>query len=346
MTSDFNGNLTSLDGDTYTWNARNQLTGIAGAGLSASFAYDALGRRLTKTVNGQGRTFAYDGVNPIEEQSGASVVASMLTGLGVDEVFRRTEGGVSSFVLPDALGSAVALASSAGAIQTEYTYEPFGRTTVAGAASTNPFQFTGRENDGATGLYYYRARYYHPVLQRFISEDPIRFRGGDVNLYGYVLNSPVNGVDPTGLFVLGFGCEISGGFGLLGGEFSVDFVIDSRGNYGFVDTKALLAGPQVNAGVGCGPFVSSASTISDLVGESQGAGANLPFGPGGDITFGIDPKTRAKTSVSFDIRFGPNLPPGGGGVFVEGTGTTVHPRGNIIDDIRNFLFPLRERRSG
>ncbi|MGH7962952.1 MAG: DUF6531 domain-containing protein, partial [Candidatus Binatia bacterium] len=62
LTSDFNGNLLSLDGDTYTWNVRNQLTGIAGAGLSASFSYDALGRRLTKTVNGQGRTFAYDGV--------------------------------------------------------------------------------------------------------------------------------------------------------------------------------------------------------------------------------------------------------------------------------------------
>jgi len=52
LTSDFNGNLTALDGDTYTWNVRNQLTGITGAGLSASFSYDVLGRRLTKTING------------------------------------------------------------------------------------------------------------------------------------------------------------------------------------------------------------------------------------------------------------------------------------------------------
>ena len=48
--------------------------------------------------------------------------------------------------------------------------------------SDNPFQYTGREND-STGFYYYRARYYAPELQRFVSEDPIRFRSGDVNFY-------------------------------------------------------------------------------------------------------------------------------------------------------------------
>jgi len=36
--------------------------------------------------------------------------------------------------------------------------------------SSNPFQYTGRENDG-TGLYYYRAQYYAPKLHRFLSED-------------------------------------------------------------------------------------------------------------------------------------------------------------------------------
>jgi RHS repeat-associated protein len=52
-------------------------------------------------------------------------------------------------------------------------------------ATGNAFLYTGWEND-LTGLYYYRARYYHPTLQRFISEDPIEFAGGDVSLYGYV----------------------------------------------------------------------------------------------------------------------------------------------------------------
>jgi hypothetical protein len=46
---------------------------------------------------------------------------------------------------------------------------------------------------------YYRARYYHPTLQRFISEDPIGFEGGDVNLYAYVANAPMDFVDPSGM---------------------------------------------------------------------------------------------------------------------------------------------------
>lgn len=85
-----------------------------------------------------------------------------------------------------------------GATQTSYTYEPFGETTTTGAASDNTYQYTGRENDG-TGLYQYRARYYSPAMKRFTSEDPIGFAGGDVNLQGYVGNSPPNYVDPSGL---------------------------------------------------------------------------------------------------------------------------------------------------
>jgi uncharacterized protein RhaS with RHS repeats len=48
-------------------------------------------------------------------------------------------------------------------------------------------------------LYYYRARYYSPRLQRFISEDPIGFLGGDANVYAYVGEDPVSRRDPSGL---------------------------------------------------------------------------------------------------------------------------------------------------
>ncbi len=72
-----------------------------------------------------------------------------------------------------------------GIVQTDYTYEPFGKTAGTGASNTNPYQYTRRENNG-TGLYYYRARYHHPELHRFISEDPMEFRGGDEDLYSYV----------------------------------------------------------------------------------------------------------------------------------------------------------------
>ena len=68
----------------------------------------------------------------------------------------------------------------------------------SGAASTNSYSYTGREAD-AKGLYYYRARYYHPGLQRFISQDPISFASGDTNFYAYIFNSPTNFSDPLGL---------------------------------------------------------------------------------------------------------------------------------------------------
>src|SRR5207245_101352 len=82
-------------------------------------------------------------------------------------------------------------------VQSEVTYEPFGTTEISSPSPA--YRFTGREHDEPLYLYYHRARYYHPRLQRFISEDPIEFFGGDTNLYAYVKNSPENYTDPTGL---------------------------------------------------------------------------------------------------------------------------------------------------
>ena len=194
-TYDLNGNLSTVTDAgvtaTYTWNARNQLASIASPGFSASFTYDSFGRRTGKTVQGVTTNFVYDGLNPVQEKAGATVTANLLTGLGIDEFFTRTDGVGVRALLSDALGSTVALGDSTGTLQTQYTYEPFGYATQMGLASSSSYKYTGREDDG-TGLFYYRARYYHPRLQRFISEDPIGFRGGDANLYGYVRNAPLN----------------------------------------------------------------------------------------------------------------------------------------------------------
>lgn len=121
-----------------------------------------------------------------------------MTGLGIDEFFTRTDGVGVRGLLSDALGSTVALGDGTGALQTQYTYEPFGFITQTGAASTNSYKFTGREDDG-TGLMYYRARYYQPRFQRFIAEDPIGLRGG-INVYRYANNNAILFVDPLGLF--------------------------------------------------------------------------------------------------------------------------------------------------
>lgn len=180
---------------------RNRLTGLTSPGFSASFAYDALGRRTGKMVQGVTTNFVYDGLNPVQEKNGATVTANLLTGLGIDQVFTRTDGTGTREFFSSALGSTVALADTSGAVQTSYTYEPFGGTTQSGGANTNSYKYTGREDDG-TGLYYYRARYYSPRLQRFVSEDPIGFAGRDANVYAYVRNMPQTFTDPLGLFEL------------------------------------------------------------------------------------------------------------------------------------------------
>src|SRR3989442_418705 len=78
---------------------------------------------------------------------------------------------------------------------------PASSTTATGTLGANALTYTGREDDG-TGLKYYRARYYHPGLARFISEDPIGFSAGSVNLYSYVLNNPLLLIDPLGLYTV------------------------------------------------------------------------------------------------------------------------------------------------
>jgi hypothetical protein len=94
---DDNGNLTSDGVRSYTWNARDQLASLTGP-VNASFAYDGMGRRRAKTVAGTTTQFLHDGLNPVQELSGGSPVANLLTGLGIDEYFARTDpAGVREF---------------------------------------------------------------------------------------------------------------------------------------------------------------------------------------------------------------------------------------------------------
>jgi RHS repeat-associated protein len=192
-TYDLNGNLTSDGTNSYTWDARNRLTALTGI---ASFVYDGSGRRQSLTEGSTTLTGVYDGYDPVQEQSGGAVTANLLTGLRIDERFTRTESSTTSTFLIDALGSTVALTDSSAAVQTSYSYDPYGVTSTSGSVSDNSYQFTGRQNEG-TGVYYYRARYYNPVWGRFISEDPAGFRRG-ANLYRYAGGNPISRNDPSG----------------------------------------------------------------------------------------------------------------------------------------------------
>jgi RHS repeat-associated protein len=233
---DANGSLTSDGVNSITWDARNRMTGI---GSQASFVYDAFGRRISVTKNGQAAIgYIYSGDDVIQETQSGSVLAAMLTGLGIDERYVRA----GELVFTDLLGSTVALSNGA-TIQTSYAYDPYGVTTSAGAATTNTYQFTGRENDGTTaGLMYYRARYYNPAWGRFVSEDPIGVAGG-VNLYGYVQEQPTGWRDPSGLTAAG-GLAGAGWGGWAGG--AIGGLIDPVGG----EIPGAIAGRIAGAVIG------------------------------------------------------------------------------------------------
>jgi YD repeat-containing protein len=128
---DANGNLTSDVVNSYTWNARNQLASISG-GTVASFQYDPFGRRVTRNILGTATNFLYDGANAVQEVIGGTNTANSLMG-GVDEVFQRTDASGARSFLGDALGSTLALTDGTGAVQTSYTFDPFGNTTQSGS---------------------------------------------------------------------------------------------------------------------------------------------------------------------------------------------------------------------
>jgi len=162
----------------------------------AQFGYDAFNRRISKMVNGASTSFVYDGQNAVQETTG-STVSKLLTGLNIDERFARDDAAFGrAYFLADSVGSTVALADSAQMVRQTYAYEPYGEVAGLGS-SENPYQYSGRENDG-TGLYYYRARYYSPLLKRFVSEDPIGLKAG-INAYAYVRDEPIRHRDPQGL---------------------------------------------------------------------------------------------------------------------------------------------------
>jgi RHS repeat-associated protein len=206
LTYDANGNLTFDGTNTYTWNARNQLTQISQGGVAQlTYSYDAMGRRISKTVaNGTPTQYLYDGANAVQETVG-STVNPILVGLNMDERFARNDASGRAYFLTDALNSTIALTSTTGAIQNTYSYDPYGNTSQSGTGFTNPYQYTGREVD-SPGLYYYRARYYSPMMGGFISEDPTWFAGGQNSFYAYAGGDPISGTDPTGLDCNSQGC--------------------------------------------------------------------------------------------------------------------------------------------
>jgi RHS repeat-associated protein len=141
--------------------------------------------------------YLYSGLSLVEELDGSgNILARYTQGRTIDEPLAELRSGTTSYYEQDGVNSVSSLSNAAGALANTYSYDSFGKATSTGTL-TNPFQYTGREFDSETGIYYYRARYFDPSAGRFLSEDPARLRGG-VNFYAYTRNRPVLLTDPSG----------------------------------------------------------------------------------------------------------------------------------------------------
>ncbi len=205
---DANGNTTTKTDSTgttnYSWDFENRLTSVTlpGTGGTVSFKYDPFGRRIYKSSSSGTSIYAYDGYG-IEEETNSSgtAVARYTQGPSIDEPLSMLRGGATNFYNEDGLGSVTSLSDSTGSITETYGYDSFGKQTSSSGSLTNPFQYTARELDAETNLYYYRARYFDPAPGRFLAEDPEGFDAG-VNFYAYTLNNPATYTDPFGLDVV------------------------------------------------------------------------------------------------------------------------------------------------
>lgn len=107
--------------------------------------------------------------------------------------------GTVTYIYSDPQGTPLAEANSSGAITATFDYKPYG-TQVLGLAEDGP-GYTGHVKDVSTGLVYMQARYYDPVIGRFLSIDPKEVIAGNTekfSRYSYANNNPTTNFDPDG----------------------------------------------------------------------------------------------------------------------------------------------------
>ena len=206
------GCLTNLNGTTLGWDERYRLTSaVRDSVFDIQYSYDVLGRKISRTAGVSPATverYVYNGNQIAADLDGSgNLLRTYIWGTGIDNLLSFTDHTTSNtyYAIKDIQNTVIALADSGGTIVETYDYDAYGRTKVFNASGTelpeseigNRYCFQGREIDWATGLYYFRARWYNPEDGRWLSKDPIGIAGG-LNLYEFCGSNPVNFVDPDG----------------------------------------------------------------------------------------------------------------------------------------------------
>jgi RHS repeat-associated protein len=189
-------------------------------------------------------------------------------------------GGAVYYYARDGRGNITGLIASNGTVAATYTYEPYGKTE-ASETVPNPYRFGAREQDTETGLYYNRARYYDPRLERFLSEDPLGLAGG-INPYAYAGNDPINYRDPTGLerwcvYWYNYDYDSMGEIYLVSiekGECWDDEQDEPeapRGKYAQVFSDLAKYAPEINSVVAVFPVVTTGAAVAGTVAAEAAA---------------------------------------------------------------------------
>ena len=211
-TFDLDGNPASWQGNALTFDAENHLTAV-GSVLTAG--YNAEGLRVWKQSSAGTTYFLYDGITPIAEVDSSCNVHAVNTWGANGLASRRTVSTNSStFYSFDVQGSTALRLDANGNTLGSYGFDAYG-TRASTDNSSDPYSGFGAQfgyyRDAETGLSLLGHRYYDPGQGRFLNRDPIRYRGG-LNLYSYVRNRPMIGIDPSG-FENSFGHIADGGGG-------------------------------------------------------------------------------------------------------------------------------------
>ncbi len=198
----------SLGGQTtaLTYDSGGSLlhVGLPG-GSSVDYQVDALGRRVTRSVDGQQtQGFLYGGgLGPVAELDGQGAVRSRFVYATRPQVpdFMVRDGRTYRLLTDLRASVRLVVDAATGEVAQRLDYDEYGRVLQDTCPGFQPFGFAGGLYDPATGLVRFGARDYDPQTGRFTAADPQLFGGGDTNLYNYALCDPVNLVDPSGLAV-------------------------------------------------------------------------------------------------------------------------------------------------
>ncbi|AMT87482.1 hypothetical protein AYO71_07975 [Pseudomonas koreensis] len=187
----------------YRYDCQHRLIGVSlPGGSTASYKYDAFGRRIEKTVDGHTTEFLWQGERLIAE-SAENRYRSYIYEPGSFRPLAMLDGEGPLKAAPfyyqlDHLGTPQELTDYSGETMWSAKYRAYGNLAALDVSEIdNPLRFQGQYFDAETGLHYNRHRYYNPGTGRFLTPDPIKLAGG-LNSYQYVPN-PTGWVDPLGL---------------------------------------------------------------------------------------------------------------------------------------------------